>query len=161
MRSLVLFGAALTLLTGCASTPPQPGNKAPLETKMIRLPEGGHLIEFDARTEWAQTGLVLRPGIRVSFKATGSWGESPGENRSADGGAAGMFGSGYWGRLRHDPDSPWGCLIGRVGNQRFFIGRERTIEIVEEGSLLLSINDAPGYFQDNHGSMSVRVSVLP
>jgi hypothetical protein len=81
-------------------------------------------------------------------------------DRSADGGQAGIFGSGYWGVERRVPDAPWGALVGRVGTARFLIGSSAVITMPEDGELMLGINDGDINLMDNHGFQTVKIQLL-
>lgn len=55
----------------------------------------------------------------------------------------------------------WYELTGAVGNpfrQTFAIGRKRTVTIDVDGELYLFANDAPGRYDNNYGSLRVRVT---
>lgn len=111
---------------------------------------------ISAKADWVTIGEITE-GEMLEFQATGEWGESPGVKRTADGGVAGMFGSGYWGVKAVNPEAPWGALVGRVGNQSFVVGQANLVKVTQRGLLQLSINDGLGSRQDNHGFMTVSI----
>jgi hypothetical protein len=153
--SLVLF--LFLSYTGCSSvetTPIQPAN-------VTRLDSNTYQVTVDARAPWIHTGIEVTTGQKIRFNSDGVWGESAGVSRSADGGAAGMFGSGYWGVLRRVPDAPWGALVGRVGTTKFLIGIAATITTSEDGELLLGINMGDDNLAEGHGSQIVKIQLLP
>ena len=145
------------LVSGCGTapdfTPIQPAN-------VTSLGSNTYQITVDARSPWVQTGVNVKAGQKVQFIAAGTWGESPGVNRSADGGQAGIFGSGYWGVIPRLPSAPWGALLGRVGSNIFFIGVSATLTMSQDGEIMLGINDGDNNVSDNHGYQTVKIKVL-
>ncbi|VXD17855.1 hypothetical protein PL8927_600144 [Planktothrix serta PCC 8927] len=58
------------------------------------------------------------------------------------------------------PTTLTGSLIGRIGNsQPFAIGSNLTFVAANDGWLYLSMNDKPGTFNDNQGSLNVTVQL--
>ncbi len=123
---------------------------------VVKKKGGSMKVRVSARADWVTVGKVKK-GETLRFKAKGQWGESPGVVRSADGGQAGIFGSGYWGVRRVNPRAPWGALVGRIGNQSFVVGQATLIEARSDGLLQLSINDGLGRRDDNHGVLTVTM----
>ncbi len=157
-KSLVLL--ACLLLSACGTTPEGPKEPPASKVEASTL-ENEYTVVLDARSEWFNTGIHVRKGQTVDFTASGSWGESPGVTRTANGGQAGMFGSGYWGLQPIVPGAPWGSLVGKIGSQEFPIGTLGSVTADNGGILQLSINDGLGAFHDNHGSLTVKVRVEP
>lgn len=122
-----------------------------------KLADGSRQVDIDAKWCWVDTTIKVKAGDVLTFSAAGEWGESEGVTRSADGGEAGILGTGYWASDALIDDAPWGALIGRIGSQKFLIGRQNTITATENGTLWLSINDDPDNFDDNHGTMVVTI----
>jgi len=155
-RALSLSAVACLLVVGCVMPP---YDTTPIHQATIVHVDGKDQIAVDARAGWVKTGLTVRSGEKIHFSANGSWGESPGENRTADGGQAGLFGSGYWGVERPLGYAPWGALVGRVGSNVFLIGADNVVTIPQDGELMLGINDGQGQFlNDNHGYVTVTIS---
>jgi hypothetical protein len=127
---------------------------------ITRLDTDNYQVTVDARAPWVATGIQVKSGQKIRFSADGMWGDSPGVNRGADGGQAGIFGSGYWGVERRVPDAPWGALVGRVGTARFLIGSSAIIIMPEDGELMLGINDGDYNLMDNHGFQTVKIQLL-
>ena len=106
-------------------------------------------VTVEATHPWVDSGLIVRKGERLSFKADGTiqWGAKPDQ-------AAGPEGHGAKpGKLGV------GGLIGRVGynGEPFPIGSTRTpIVMPKSGKLFLGINDF--IFRDNAGSFAVTIS---
>jgi hypothetical protein len=161
-RLVKTYGASLSLMlllccAGCYID--EPG--VPVQPPSItRLDSNTYQITVDARAPWVATGIEVKSGQRIRFSAEGTWGESPGVDRSADGGSAGIFGSGYWGVERRVPSAPWGALVGRVGIDKFLIGQSAILTMSQDGELMLGINDGDDNLWDNHGYMTVTVHLL-
>ncbi len=144
------------VIAGCGSPPkPSPVSEPPGPV-ITQNPDGTITARINAKAEWVTVGEVAE-GEVLEFKATGEWGESPAVKRTADGGMAGMFGSGYWGVKAVNPQAPWGALVGRVGNQSFVVGQANIVKVAQLGILQLSINDGLGSRQDNHGFLTVTI----
>jgi hypothetical protein len=115
---------------------------------------GGRTINVNANTAWTDTGLTVNAGDRVAFQASGeiSYGRSPGQTASADGGADR--------RPNYpDPSVPVGALIGKVGNNGtpFAIGNQRqALGMPASGRLFLGVNDNER--GDNSGAFTVIVA---
>jgi hypothetical protein len=126
-------------------------------TAAKKMADGSLQVEVHARDGMTDTGIKVNKGDSLTFSASGEWGESEGVNRSADGGEAGVLGTGYWLADPYLEDAPWGALIGKIGDDVFLIGRSKTIRASESGVLKLSINDDPDDLSDNHGVMVVTI----
>jgi PA-IL-like protein len=120
-----------------ATTPLQPGE--------VRVP---------ANQAWSDTGIQVKKGDRVSFRASGeiSFGQSAGQTAGPDGN----------GSMRQPsypvPVMPVGGLIGKVGNAPAFpIGsNSQAIVMPADGRLMLGVND--NELNDNSGYFSVIVT---
>ena len=100
---------------------------------------------------WTDTGMTIRAGETLRFVPTGVvvWG--PGRRD----GPAGEVNSPY-NQSRPIPDRPGAALIGRIGNETFYIGEGSTsFRARTGGRLYLGIND--DYVQDNQGHFQVTV----
>lgn len=111
-------------------------------------------VNVSAREAWTDTGVEVRGGQQISFRADGEvrWGP----NRRD--GAAGERNSPR-NVARPLPDRPAAALIGRVGENGdpFFIGDDQSaLRMRGSGRLYLGIND--DFFGDNTGSLRVVVS---
>jgi len=110
-------------------------------------------ISVGASTAWTDTGIEVRRGQDVRFRASGKvrWGPNRSDGPGGEGGN--HFNAG-----RPLPNRPAAALIGRVGDRDdvFFIGGdEGTIRVRDGGRLYLGVND--DYLQDNSGSFRVTV----
>lgn len=111
-------------------------------------------VRVDARTAWTDTGIVVRQGQTVYFKASGRVRWGPGRQDGPDGERTSPRNEG-----RPLPSRPAAALIGRVGDEPeyFFIGEsDEPVRMRGSGRLLLGVND--DYLADNSGAFSVRVS---
>lgn len=111
-------------------------------------------VTVDARTQWVDTGVVVRAGQEVMFVASGQVRWGPNRRDGAAGERNSPFNAG-----RPMPDRNAAALIGKIGENGdpFFIGDDRApIRVRGAGRLFLGIND--DYLQDNSGSLRVVVS---
>ena len=108
------------------------------------------VVTVVANQEWQDTGFPLERGDRVAFSAIGLW--RSGTWGGGPGGSTDVAGNGFL-----LPGVPAYGLVGKVGNHVFFIGRGTTITVEDTGTLELSMNDVPGIFWDNRGSVTVTV----
>src|SRR5262245_58133526 len=110
-------------------------------------------INVGASIAWNDTGIMVRSGQSVYFRATGRVRWGPGRQD----GPAGEHGSPRQ-QGRPIPSRPAAALIGRVGDSDdvFFIGDdESAIRMRSSGRLLLGIND--DMLGDNSGAFRVTV----
>jgi hypothetical protein len=111
-------------------------------------------VTVDARTQWVDSGVVVRAGQEVMFVATGQVRWGPNRRDGASGERNSPFNAG-----RPMPDRNAAALIGRIGENGdpFFIGDDQQpIRVRGGGRLFLGIND--DYLQDNSGSLRVVVA---
>ena len=121
---------------------------------VVGIPRGlrERQVNVTAREAWTDTGIDVRAGEQIFFEARGEtrWGP----NRRD--GAAGERNSPF-NPNRPLPDRPAAALIGRIGNDLFFIGSEPgPFRVRTTGRLHLGIND--DVFEDNTGAIRVTVS---
>ncbi len=108
-------------------------------------------MNVSAGTDWTDAGVQVRAGQTLYFDASGQvrWG------RDRRDGPEGEHNSPY-NQARPLPNRPGAALIGRIGDDIFFIGDARDgIRVRNTGRLYLGINDE--YLQDNSGSFRVTV----
>lgn len=108
-------------------------------------------VYVEAARPWTDTGIEVRSGDTVYFEATGKvrWGKDRNDGPGGEGGS-------HTNPNRPIPDRPGAALIGRVGGDPFFIGKdEGPIRMRTRGRLELGIND--DYLQDNSGQFRVTV----
>ena len=117
------------------------------------VPVGGgdQTLSVYANRQWTDTGLQVRAGEILRFIPSGEVGWGPGRRD----GPAGEVNSPY-NQSRPIPDRPGAALIGRIGNDTFYIGEGSTsFRARSTGRLYLGIND--DYVQDNSGYFQVTV----
>jgi hypothetical protein len=109
------------------------------------------VVNVVAREPWTNSGIDVRAGETISFVTQGTVNWGPGRNDTA----AGEHNSPY-NAARPIANRPAGALIGRIGNDTFFIGAEEgAFRARTSGRLYLGIND--DFLNDNAGAFSVRV----
>ncbi len=104
-----------------------------------------------ATSEWTDTGIDVRAGQTVYLSASGQvrWGKD--RRDGPEGERNSPFNAG-----RPLPNRPAAALIGRIGNDVFFVGNDQgAIRVRNSGRLYLGIND--DYLADNSGSFRVTV----
>lgn len=57
------------------------------------------------------------------------------------------------------PDFPQGGLVGRIGNQDFWIGNGNSVTALQTGTLQLRINDGDDGLYDNDGMLLIQVVI--
>lgn len=110
-------------------------------------------VTVAAEIPWRDTGILLRAGQTIYFRATGriTWG--PKRQDGPDGERNSPRNEG-----RPIPSRPGGALIGRIGegSEYFFIGSDTgPIRVRTDGRLYLGIND--DFLADNAGTFRVTV----
>jgi hypothetical protein len=115
----------------------------------------GNRIRVNGNQPWADTGIEVRAGDRLTFSSSGqirvAQGDAPETLASVDG--AGSFQS--TGRYPV-ATAPAGALIGRIGNAApFGIGSQTSLTMPASGRLFLGVND--DNFGDNSGSFTVTI----
>ena len=111
-------------------------------------------VRVDAKQAWTDSGLTVKKGDRVAFRAQGQvkFGEGPTQSASADGNPE-LKNPAYPVAVM-----PVGGLIGKVGNSAPFPIGSNTNPIVmpADGRLMLGIND--NELGDNSGNFTVTVT---
>lgn len=118
------------------------------------------VVEVAADRDWKYTPIYIQPGDTIEFIAQkGSW--TTDMNSLPFVNAAGYQNLQYdWTRL---PSANYGQLIGSIGDWKFAIGNQATIQVPSyQGILRLGINDAhctDVCLSDNRGSITVAIVV--
>lgn len=111
-------------------------------------------VRVDANRAWTDTGIQVKAGDLVAFRATGqiTFGQTEGQSAGPDGKSGAMSGN------YPVPAMPAGGLIGRVGTGAPFpIGSNTSpIRMPAAGRLMLGVND--NELNDNGGFFSVTVT---
>jgi len=108
-------------------------------------------VNVSATTDWNDTGIEVRAGQFIAFEAAGQvrWGKDRRDGPEGEKNSP-------FNQARPLPNRPAASLIGRIGEDVFFIGDERApIRVRNGGRLQLAINDE--YLADNSGSFRVTV----
>lgn len=111
-------------------------------------------VRVDARAGWTDTGLDVRQGQTVYFRATGRVRWGPGRQDGPDGERNSPRND-----ARPIPSRPAAALIGRIGDgsEYFFIGEsDEPLRMRTSGRLVLGVND--DYLADNSGTFAVTIS---
>jgi len=109
-------------------------------------------VMINAREQWTDTGVDVRAGQQVFFVADGEVRWGPNRRDGAAGERNSPVNNG-----RPLPDRPAAALIGRIGNDVFFIGDDAAaFRLRSGGRLFLGIND--DVLTDNSGTLRVVVS---
>jgi hypothetical protein len=121
----------------------------------------GRDVQVPARDQWTPTGVTVRQGDVVRFRATGE--VSLNQDRSLRARSNGA-GDNQIARDATLPNVPVGTLLGRIGpvttgfgqrNRAFVIGAQIDASMPADGELFLGVND--GHFDDNSGAFTVRI----
>ena len=120
---------------------------------------GGARVEVVADRSWQETGIRLEDGQGIVIAARGSW------SHGTETGFEPYYDADGFKKLDSTALLPrvWvGTLLGRIGDGRPFpIGERLGLLARSEGMLWLSMNDVPGQFANNRGSLRVRIEVVP
>jgi PA-IL-like protein len=116
---------------------------------------------------WVSTGISVQAGATLDIRANGRaltylpfvW------NGGSQSGPNGQDGADpCTDHPQADPTAvcamdgqPFGALVGRIGNQTFFVGADATIAAPMTGELELAVNDYTIYYGDNSGGYAVQV----
>lgn len=148
---------------GAAGTGASPG--APVQASADRVitnpaPAGAPVqLRVSAQRPWTDTGVNVRPGMKITITASGSIATAPGSSVDPNGDVlGGRFASGL-----PLPSAPLGALIATLVYQRggnsqvLVVGRQNTflVEPNEYGRLWVGINDSN--CADNTGEFVVTI----
>jgi hypothetical protein len=108
-------------------------------------------VTVSATRQWTDTGLNVRAGQEIRFLSSGMVNWGPGRQDGPEGEMNSPSNS-----RRPIPNRAGAALIGRLGNDVFFIGGDQGVfRARTSGRLYLGIND--DHLQDNSGSFRVMV----
>ena len=126
----------------------------------------GVSVRVDAQQQWVDSGLTVRQGDLVTFRASGQIQTAPGETVTPDGDGRGPSDTSRRSLPRGRatlrgypaPDVAVGALLGKVGDGApFGIGTQtQPLTMTTSGRLMLGVNDTD--FGDNSGAFTVVVS---
>ena len=119
--------------------------------------EGGSRVEVLADRSWQESGIQLQAGQGIVIAARGAW------SHGTEAGFEPYYDADGFKKLDASALLPrvWvGTLLGRIGDGTPFpIGERLGLLVLSEGRLRLSMNDVPGAFANNQGSLRVRIYV--
>jgi hypothetical protein len=119
------------------------------------VPQGA--IRVAANASWVPTNIIVRPGDRLTFNATGQ------VQLSDDAGDVATPGGSHRGRMAASAPIPTalaGALIGKIGNSAPFPIGDMTspLPMPARGALFLGVND--DHVNDNRGEFVVEVRAV-
>lgn len=119
----------------------------------------GRVTEVHADRVWQESGVELEEGQGIVVAARGSW------SHGTETGFEPYYGADGFKKLDSTAILPrvWvGTLLGRIGDGRPFpIGERLGLVALTDGQLWLTMNDVPGEFANNKGSLRVWIEVHP
>ncbi len=116
-------------------------------------------VNVPGNVKWLNTGFQVQKGIKLNINATGTvtWGAPgipDGTNVVGPDGTRPPFGDGM---TRFPiPEAGIGSLIMKIGNSKYAIGSNDSIQVKESGAIELMVND--DVVGDNSGSFTVRIT---
>jgi PA-IL-like protein len=134
-------------------------NRAPVQVHVVVKD-----LTVSAAQEWFDTGIDVGSGDFITANASGRWANS--ERRTRAGVRPGLLTGpdGFAGDLLSGtllPSAPLAALVAKIGGSVFLVGASFQGLAPTAGRLMLSMNDVAGTFSDNHGSLTVHISVVP
>jgi hypothetical protein len=123
-----------------------------IELTQVRLAGAERIITKVSAAKGWQKVLDLKKGNVVFLSAEGKWCTNTGSRAANTYDANGASGG-----KNNDfiPNTPYGALIGQIGEQSFLVGRSASIRAQQDGALELRINDKG--FDDNDGELTVTI----
>jgi hypothetical protein len=157
----IIFVLISILIVGCASST-APHFKNPNKT-YTKQSDGSTVVIVDGRYFLTDTGIDLKKGDIIKFKASGEVNWNNTDPKAMAVGPNGAEGGG-WGL--------WYTITDNIGYRPFFVGAEREDKAIRNGRLYLVIPEytleewEPGdiddpYYADNSGSYEVTIWMNP
>ncbi len=115
-------------------------------------------ITVKAHSLFQRSGIQVTKGETYQITADGEWQDAdfpPTDANGFKGFTAPMF---FGMLLKPLPGQYYMKLCGKVGNWKFSIGTSSTITMKRTSELVLFANDAKGFFDNNSGSVTVRIA---
>lgn len=113
-------------------------------------------IKIHSKEYWNNTELTIQSGEKYFFDASGIWTDSY-INTDADG-----FSKWYmaaFNMLKRSPTDKWFALMGSLNKKNcFLIGMQKSIEFYENGILHCFANDVKGFYGNNKGFISLKIT---
>ena len=131
-----------------------------LATKVHSQTRDSITVEVFAHTLFQPTSLQVKKGETYQITAKGDWQDADFPATDANG-FKGFTAPMFFGMLLKPlPSQYYMKLCGRVGNWKFPIGTCCTVTMKRSGELQLFANDAKGFFENNSGSLTVKIERL-
>jgi len=126
-----------------------------IEEKYKKMRQGKRVkkVILDANSKWQDTGINLKIGQEVLFSVSGCIYINK-DNMVYQNGETEV----QWNKRKALPNQPTGALIAKVGEAGppFYVGNDKApFQVVQEGNLLLGINDFN--FEDNTGKFIISI----
>ena len=104
---------------------------------------------------WNDTGVIIEPGERYSFSATGKWKDLI-LNCNADGYT--IFYMRLFRNLKRSKENDFFVLMGSIDKKNVFrIGTNKIIIFNTPGKLSCFANDVKGFYWNNFGSLDLVI----
>lgn len=133
--ALAIWGGGKLIRKGAGAAPAEARGPEPLGPREV-LAE--HHVPVVGEETWVEAPVERRAGVLVLARATGLV-RSPGRwMADADGNSVAA------GEDALVPGAPLGAVVGRVGEDRFFLGAEGVVPEGPPGRLYLAVNRRPG-----------------
>lgn len=124
----------------------------------INLSDGATIqIQVAANERFTSTNVTVLKGEIYQITADGTWqdaGFPPTDANGFKGFTAPMF---FGMLLKPMPSQYYMKLCGKVGGWKFSIGTSATIKMKRTGKLIIFPNDTKGFFDNNHGIITVTI----
>ncbi|MGB7203390.1 MAG: LecA/PA-IL family lectin [Pyrinomonadaceae bacterium] len=135
---------------------PSPSQTTPPAATMKPVGWSVKVLADNTANGWTNTGWVVKKGQRI--RITGDGKVSLGKNKSSSPSGEPDIEDGQK-LLKNVATGALIAVIGDDNNEFIYIGSEREFTATRDGALFLGINE--GYLDDNTGSYSVKVEIIP
>ncbi len=149
-KTAFLFLIIAFLLVSCTKAPEEDSHLFLDATKV-----SAQIFSVSANQEWADTRISLRKGESLNiayFSGTITDGDSAVPNANGTG-----YICGHSNCCEPLPSVPRLALIGRVGEELFYIGNGGILTMPANGHLYLRFNDCDTGLYDNNGELSIII----
>jgi len=149
--AVILATALLVVACRVLSAPAAGAMTLPL------TPVAGYTFDLPADQGWMDTGFLVKKNQAVQIAYLSG---AVNDARVAMPDASGYgYVCGRQDCCEPLPSAPRGALIGRVGQEVFYIGNGKTLSMPAAGSLQVRVNDCDAGLYDNRGSL--QIIILP
>lgn len=120
-----------------------------------------HTCTIYALREYTDTGVVLSKNKLYHLKSEGTWKDGHIECDSTGFNRFYLYPFKF---LTRCPKANWGCLLGSIDKNKYFIIGSHTLYSYQSGSALNTLyccaNDVPGFYFNNSGSIRLTITEL-